>query len=65
MEEKILDVLTNEPQDTLKIAKLVIDKNPTQKAVNPTLYKLLKEGKIEKVEIEGVSRPSWKLKDGY
>ena len=60
MEEKILGVLTDEPQDTLKIARLVIDENPTQKAVNPTLYKLLKEKKVEKVEIEGVSRPSWK-----
>jgi len=51
----------NEPIDTLQVSKKVFGVGSTQKMVNPSLYALLKEGKIEKVTKDGSQRPCWKL----
>jgi hypothetical protein len=64
LEEKIIETLKNvneEELDTLQISRLVLGKGSTQKQINPTLYKLLKEGKIERITKEGEARPRWKL----
>lgn len=45
--------------DTLRVAKGVSLK--TQKEVNPTLYKLLEEGIIIQIKLNGKSRPHWKM----
>ncbi len=64
LENKIFEALsTNETEglDTLAISKIVIGVDGTQKMVNPALYKLLKDGKIEKITIENNARPRWKI----
>lgn len=47
--------------DTLQIAKAVYGDQGTPKQVNPTLYKLKKEGKIMQLKMPNKSRPHWKI----
>ena len=62
MEEAIIEVLkSNGSLDTLQISKLVIGPKGTQKDVNPTLYKMLKEEKIKNTLQEGSLRPVWSI----
>ncbi len=61
LEDKILGILQNttDPLPALTVAKQVGLK--TAKQVNPTLYKIEKEGKIKSTKIPGTTRPVWAI----
>ena len=64
LDEVILEKLgadKNTSYDTLRIAKIIFGEQGTKKMVNPTLYRLASEGKIQRIEKEGVDRPFWKV----
>lgn len=60
--EDILALLKDsEPMTAIEIAKMINKSKARKKQVNPKLYKLLGEGKVEKVMTDGNPRPKWKL----
>jgi len=62
IENLVLSILAKvDNLDTLEIAKLAFGPRATQKMINPMLYKMLKDGTLEKIVEEGVARPRWKL----
>jgi hypothetical protein len=63
LEQRVLNALASKPAgsfDALQVAKAVIGPQGTQAQVNPTLYKLHKQRKIERTDREG-ARPLWKI----
>jgi len=60
---QILDYLEgkNDPVRTIDIAKQVYGPKATKKSINPSLYRLQKEGKIVKIAEENGANPRWKL----
>jgi len=60
MEAQILSLLsTDVPMKTLDIAQQILGKMAKAKDVNPTLYKLQREGKVTKIAEEGGKNPRW------
>jgi len=64
MESKILNLLKEqtEPLDALQVSKKVVGSKGTKKDVNRFLYKLEKEGKINKLAPPKGVRPLWQIK---
>ena len=58
-EQNIIEFLKKEqPQKTIQISKHIFGKDATKKMINPILYKMHKEKKLEKVSDVP---PQWKL----
>jgi hypothetical protein len=64
IDSKVLELLgaSDSPVSTLELARGVGGKGSTTKLVNPTLYKLERDGKIVKTAEENGSKPHWALK---
>lgn len=61
--KQILEYLEGkkEPVRTIEIAKQVCGPKATKKSINPSLYRLQREGKVEKVAEKNGANPRWKL----
>lgn len=64
LETKILALLQtkSEPTPTIEIASTVLGKGSSRKMVNPTLYKLAKEGKLVHLAEANGTNPRWSIK---
>jgi len=65
MDTKIVEYLTEigDFVPTLEIAKGLYGPTASKKMINPTLYKLERQGIIEKTALENGAQPRWKIKE--
>ena len=65
MESKIIELLTGQqdPVPTIAIAKYCCGNVGTKKSVNPTLYRMEREGVLVKTAKENGADPRWSLVD--
>lgn len=65
MDKTIIELLSKSPSQeslsTLAISKVIIGNNGTKRHVNPTLYKLERDGYIIKIAEKNGSKPRWCL----
>jgi hypothetical protein len=65
LEEKIISYLTQTkgewPIPTTQIAKYVVGPGSSRKSINPTIYKIEKEGLVVKVSEANGTKPKWSL----
>ena len=64
LEAQIINFLegATEPTPTIKIAKQFYGDEGRRKIINPTLYKMAKEGKLVKIAEANGAKPRWSLK---